>query len=617
MTSHFETLTTKVVATTEITPTSTEPEAIATSSTLFSTASPTVSQSSKVNATERSRQYESRMQDLNVSREDSLQEAATISNTFFEDLKNDPPEDNGINILVATQQLDMFAISFLLFVAMKVQQIRPNDKEAISFSLNETDFRERETGIARISIPLAVFEGREDAVIVSILYNGIEEWIPSIGNVRLENGATISNPTLGSRIVSSTVHPKPNGTLKENVTVVFSCNIDAEEEVTPHCVFWDFMLKSDVKGYWSKRGCSLVKKKDNEITCSCNHLTNFAVLMQIGSNKVPSGHKDALEVITYVGCALSLAGEALAIVAYWIFMNLKEEQIQIRFNLVVAIAIAQITFLAGVEASALQGLCIFVAGLIHYFYLVAFAWMLFEGVYLYLMVVKVFNTEIKMRLFYVVAWGLPLLIVLLSMLIASTQDGGIHGYVHGEFCWVSFTNNLIWTFVTPVLVVCSINTVLLGRVINEIVKMQSGNTSEVEKVRKGVKACAVLFPLLGLTWVFGILSVTDAGLVFQYIFTILNSLQGLLIFILHVLRNADVRAAYFRKKKNWKSARSIGTSHTANHDSIALGSSNTRSEGQDSRSKSYCTSPRSERSVIGSDKPFAFDHDRCMTPVDT
>ena len=37
--------------------------------------------------------------------------------------------------------------------------------------------------------------------------------------------ATISNLTLGSRIVSSTVYPKPNGTLKENVTVVFSCNI--------------------------------------------------------------------------------------------------------------------------------------------------------------------------------------------------------------------------------------------------------------------------------------------------------------------------------------------------------------------------------------------------------
>ena len=32
--------------------------------------------------------------------------------------------------------------------------------------------------------------------------------------------------------------------------------------------------------------------------------------------------------------------------------------------------------------------------------------MLFEGVYLYLMVVKVFNTEIRIRAFYSVAWGM-------------------------------------------------------------------------------------------------------------------------------------------------------------------------------------------------------------------
>ena len=30
---------------------------------------------------------------------------------------------------------------------------------------------------------------------------------------------------------------------------------------------------------------------------------------------------------------------------------------------------------------------------------------MFEGVYLYLMIVKVFNTVVRMRLFYAVAWG--------------------------------------------------------------------------------------------------------------------------------------------------------------------------------------------------------------------
>ena len=58
-----------------------------------------------------------------------------------------------------------------------------------------------------------------------------------------------------------------------------------------------------------------------------------------------------------------------------------------------------------IPLSLQQGVCIFVATLIHYFYLAGFGWMLFEGVYLYLMLIKVFNTVVKMRLFYAVAWG--------------------------------------------------------------------------------------------------------------------------------------------------------------------------------------------------------------------
>ena len=63
----------------------------------------------------------------------------------------------------------------------------------------------------------------------------------------------------------------------------------------------------------------------------------------------------------------------------------------------------------------------------------------------------------------------------------------------------------------------------------EILRMQADRTSELEKIRQGVKACVVLFPLLGITWVFGVLSVTIAGLVFQYIFTIFNSSQVFII----------------------------------------------------------------------------------------
>lgn len=43
--------------------------------------------------------------------------------------------------------------------------------------------------------------------------------------------------------------------------------------------------------------------------------------------------------------------------------------------------------------------------------------------------------------------------------------------------------------------------------------------------RLTAKAVAVLLPILGTSWVFGVLAVSDRALVFQYMFAILNSLQ--------------------------------------------------------------------------------------------
>ena len=51
-----------------------------------------------------------------------------------------------------------------------------------------------------------------------------------------------------------------------------------------------------------------------------------------------------------------------------------------------------------------QSVCILVAVLLHYFYLAAFGWMLLEGVFLYVMIVEVFNT-VDMRYFYFFGWG--------------------------------------------------------------------------------------------------------------------------------------------------------------------------------------------------------------------
>ena len=52
-----------------------------------------------------------------------------------------------------------------------------------------------------------------------------------------------------------------------------------------------------------------------------------------------------------------------------------------------------------------QGTCVAVAALMQYFLMVAFCWMLVEGIYLYLFVVKVYNINSKMNMYYVMSWG--------------------------------------------------------------------------------------------------------------------------------------------------------------------------------------------------------------------
>lgn len=43
--------------------------------------------------------------------------------------------------------------------------------------------------------------------------------------------------------------------------------------------------------------------------------------------------------------------------------------------------------------------------------------------------------------------------------------------------------------------------------------------------RLTTKAVAVLLPILGISWIFGVLAVNDHSLLFQYMFAVFNSLQ--------------------------------------------------------------------------------------------
>src|SRR6218665_2895607 len=68
----------------------------------------------------------------------------------------------------------------------------------------------------------------------------------------------------------------------------------------------------------------------------------------------------------------------------------------------------------------------------------------------------------------------------------------------------------------------------------------SNATGLLYVIRSWVRGVFVLMILLGSTWVFGFFYVNKDSLFMAYIFTILNSLQGLFIFVFHCLTNEKV-----------------------------------------------------------------------------
>ncbi|XP_078478057.1 adhesion G protein-coupled receptor L3-like [Lampetra planeri] len=170
--------------------------------------------------------------------------------------------------------------------------------------------------------------------------------------------------------------------------------------------------------------------------------------------------------------------------------------------------------------------------------------MLLEGVQLYVMLVQVFESSRSRRpYFYAIGYGVPALIV------TATAASRPHGYGTERACWLSYEDGVIWSFLAPVIIVIAVNvgflTLTLYKMIRHSshVKPVSGNTGSL---RSWTLGCASLLCLLGLTWTFGLLFVSRGSLPLAYLFTILNSAQGVFIFTFHCLMQKKVRKEYAR-----------------------------------------------------------------------
>lgn len=68
----------------------------------------------------------------------------------------------------------------------------------------------------------------------------------------------------------------------------------SEENFNPNCSFWSYS-KRTMMGFWSTQDCRLLATNRTHTSCSCTHLTNFAVLMAHVEVKVGVGSRQATQ----------------------------------------------------------------------------------------------------------------------------------------------------------------------------------------------------------------------------------------------------------------------------------------------------------------------------------
>ncbi|XP_066022827.1 adhesion G-protein coupled receptor D1 isoform X3 [Pocillopora verrucosa] len=411
---------------------------------------------------------------------------------------------------------------------------------------NASDFHfEEQQWQATIDIASSNFEDN-GSLVVAFVYKNLHELLLTDQAITSETDNQRYNflhRYLNSRIMAVAVDPKPEK-LRENVILKFkNLKVLTAEK---RCMFWSGLSKS-----FSEEGCHVITSKSNseETVCSCNHLTHFGVLMDYdGSTKLTEEYEKILETIIYVGLSLSIVGILLTLILYSCLTDVRQPLSQIRLSVSTSLGVGQIIFLAGMNATENKAVCVTIAALMQYFLMTAFCWMLIEGIYLYFFVVKVYNINTKMYMYHVTSWGLPVIMVAMSLGIAAGKEG-LRSYTSDKYCWLSSSDNLIWIFVAFVAFIEVLNILILVRVIKEMSNLLQpiGEENHSQQIRISIKACVVMIPLLGVTWVFGLLSPVHKA--FAHIFTVLNSAQGFLIFALHCMRNSQIREG-FKGKMN-------------------------------------------------------------------
>ncbi|KAM3931416.1 adhesion G protein-coupled receptor F5 [Leptodactylus fuscus] len=319
------------------------------------------------------------------------------------------------------------------------------------------------------------------------------------------------------------------------------------------CVFWNFNTMN-----WDNTGCHERPNVDNTtVTCICEHLTSFSILMSSNYNPNPSDEV-TLTYITYIGLGISIISLVICIIieiTVWKSVT-KNKTSYMRhvciMNIAVTLLMADIWFIIGsaLANTDYTNACVAATFFTHLFYLGTFFWMLTMGLILFYRLMCVFHDlskTIMMGISFFLGYGCPIIISVITVAVTEPSKT----YTVEKKCWLNMTESKAFlAFIIPALSILLVNFITLFVVIIKVLRPSVGDKPKKEEkssLNHIAKCILILTPLLGLTWGFGIGTMSSPSVVIHGIFAALNGLQGLFILLFGCLMDKKVRDALFSR----------------------------------------------------------------------
>ncbi|XGW13915.1 hypothetical protein V3C99_000306 [Haemonchus contortus] len=294
--------------------------------------------------------------------------------------------------------------------------------------------------------------------------------------------------------------------------------------------------------------------------------TNFIVCFKMGFENVKIAQEVAKNArkLEFVGLGLSLVSLIVSIGIFSYFRRLRVFRNMLHLHLMIAILMVVIIRLVlyidliftgnhvshqspsdGRTINTMPFVCEAMYFLLEYFKTVAFGWMFLEGFYLHnQLVLTVFNSEPRLTPYLIAGYGIPLLHTLIWLFVVLIKKDfkverclGSY-YLEPEF-WI-LDGPRMAELVVNLFFICNVIRVLWSKV------RESHSTSELDKMKKSVKAALMLIPLLGIPNIMQTIpfAPTRDNITVFAIWTYLASFtymyQGLMITIIYCFTNKEV-----------------------------------------------------------------------------